>query len=131
MPVLSLLRQASPLASGAHQVALLEREGSVPSFDGTLAKRWHGRAATGRVRAKTGTLDKVVALAGYVAINGDHPIAFAILVNDIPPGQRASARTAADEILAMSENDNPYERTLIEITVARTLRSIMEGAVPV
>ena len=38
---------------------------------------------------------------------------------------------AADEILAMGEKDNPYERTLIEITVARTLRSIMEGAVPV
>ena len=26
---------------------------------------------------------------------------------------------------------HPYERTLIEITVARTLRSIMEGSIPV
>jgi D-alanyl-D-alanine carboxypeptidase len=51
------------------------------------------------VRAKTGTLDKVTALAGYVAIDSEHPVGFAILVNDIPPGQRASARTAADEIL--------------------------------
>jgi D-alanyl-D-alanine carboxypeptidase/D-alanyl-D-alanine-endopeptidase (penicillin-binding protein 4) len=71
----------------------------VGGVDGTLAKRWHGHAAAGRVRAKTGTLDKVVALAGYVAIDGQHPVGFAILVNDIPPGQRASARTAADEIL--------------------------------
>jgi len=37
MPVLSLLRQGSPLASGTQQVALLEREGTVPSFDCTLA----------------------------------------------------------------------------------------------
>jgi radical SAM/Cys-rich protein len=37
MPVLSLLRQGSPLASGARQVALLEREGPAPPFDRTLA----------------------------------------------------------------------------------------------
>ena len=71
----------------------------VGGVDGTLAKRWHGHPASGRVRAKTGTLDKVTTLAGYVAIDGDHPLAFAILVNDIPPGQRASARTVADEII--------------------------------
>jgi carbon-monoxide dehydrogenase medium subunit len=44
---------------------------------------------------------------------------------------KKAASVAADEILAMAEKDNPYERTLIEITVARTLRSIMEGAIPV
>lgn len=71
----------------------------VGGVDGTLAKRWHGRPAAGRVRAKTGTLDKVTALAGYVAIDSQHPVGFAILVNDIPPGGRASARSAADEIL--------------------------------
>jgi carbon-monoxide dehydrogenase medium subunit len=37
---------------------------------------------------------------------------------------------AADEILAMGQKDNSYERTLIEIAVARTLRSIMEGSMP-
>src|SRR6185436_20238589 len=71
----------------------------IGGVDGTLAKRWHGHPARGRVRAKTGTLDKVVTLAGYVAIDSEHPLGFAILVNDIPPGQRASARTAADEII--------------------------------
>jgi len=44
--------------------------------------------------------------------------------------KKASA-VAADEILAQSDKDNPYERTLIEIAVARTLRSIMEGSMPV
>jgi serine-type D-Ala-D-Ala carboxypeptidase/endopeptidase (penicillin-binding protein 4) len=71
----------------------------VGGVDGTLAKRWHGHPARGRVRAKTGTLDKVVTLAGYLAIDSQHPVGFAVLVNDIPPGQRASARTAADEII--------------------------------
>jgi D-alanyl-D-alanine carboxypeptidase/D-alanyl-D-alanine-endopeptidase (penicillin-binding protein 4) len=71
----------------------------VGGIDGTLARRWRGRPASGRVRAKTGTLDKVTTLAGYFAIDGHHPLGFAILVNDIPPGQRASARTAADDII--------------------------------
>jgi D-alanyl-D-alanine carboxypeptidase/D-alanyl-D-alanine-endopeptidase (penicillin-binding protein 4) len=71
----------------------------VGGVDGTLARRWRGRPASGRVRAKTGTLDKVATLAGYFAIDSHHPLGFAILVNDIPPGQRASARTAADDII--------------------------------
>lgn len=71
----------------------------VGGVDGTLARRLHGRAAAGRVRAKTGTLDKVITLAGYVALDSQRPVGFAILVNDIPPGQRSSARTAADDIL--------------------------------
>src|SRR5262245_53794724 len=44
--------------------------------------------------------------------------------------KRAAAQ-AADELLALSEKDNSYERTLIEIVVSRTLRSIMEGSIPV
>ncbi len=67
--------------------------------DGTLAKRWHGRPAQGRVRAKTGTLDKVITLAGFVGIDGGHLIAFAILVNDIPPGQRPATRAMADDMV--------------------------------
>ncbi|HSN25219.1 MAG TPA: D-alanyl-D-alanine carboxypeptidase/D-alanyl-D-alanine-endopeptidase [Kofleriaceae bacterium] len=67
--------------------------------DGTLAKRWHGRAAAGRVRAKTGTLDKVTTLAGYVAVDGGHELAFAILANDIPAGQRNTARAIADDMV--------------------------------
>jgi D-alanyl-D-alanine carboxypeptidase/D-alanyl-D-alanine-endopeptidase (penicillin-binding protein 4) len=67
--------------------------------DGTLAKRWTKSAAKGRVRAKTGTLDKVVSLAGYVATDDSHQLAFAIVANDIPPGQRAAARALADAIV--------------------------------
>ena len=67
--------------------------------DGTLARRWVGRPAMGRVRAKTGTLDKVSSLAGYVGVDGGHLVAFAILANDIPAGQRPLVRAMADEMV--------------------------------
>lgn len=75
--------------------------GSLPigGIDGTLARRWKDHPARGRIRAKTGTLDKVVSLAGYLGIDGAHEIAFAIVVNDIPPGQRGAARAMADEMV--------------------------------
>jgi aerobic carbon-monoxide dehydrogenase medium subunit len=44
---------------------------------------------------------------------------------------KKAAEVAANEILQVAKKDNSYERTLIEITVARTLRSIMEGSIPV
>jgi D-alanyl-D-alanine carboxypeptidase/D-alanyl-D-alanine-endopeptidase (penicillin-binding protein 4) len=67
--------------------------------DGTLARRWAGRPAMGRVRAKTGTLDKVSSLAGYIGVDGGHLLAFAILANDIPQGQRGQVRAMADEMV--------------------------------
>jgi len=77
--------------------------GSLPigGVDGTLARRWHGQPAQGRVRAKTGTLDKVLTLAGYVAADSRVPLAFAIVINDIPPGQRPVARAVVDDIVAV------------------------------
>ncbi len=44
---------------------------------------------------------------------------------------KKAAEIAANDILDIAKKDNSYERTLIEITVARTLRSIMEGSFPV
>jgi D-alanyl-D-alanine carboxypeptidase/D-alanyl-D-alanine-endopeptidase (penicillin-binding protein 4) len=96
-------RQLTTVLRAAHQDFRVGPDliASLPvgGVDGTLARRWHGHPAKGRVRAKTGTLDKVTTLAGYLALDGLHPLGFAILVNDIPPGQRASARTAADDII--------------------------------
>ena len=71
----------------------------IGGVDGTLAKRWHGHPARGRVRAKTGTLDKVTTIAGYIGVDSGHPLAFAILVNDIPAGKRGEARAMADEMV--------------------------------
>ena len=71
----------------------------VGGVDGTLAKRWHDHPARGRVRAKTGTLDRVTALAGYVGVDGAHELAFVVVTNDIPSGQRGNARTMADDMV--------------------------------
>jgi serine-type D-Ala-D-Ala carboxypeptidase/endopeptidase (penicillin-binding protein 4) len=71
----------------------------VGGMDGTLARRWHTSDARGRVRAKTGTLAAVTTLAGYVAVDSARPLAFAILVNDIPTGQKGPARAMADDML--------------------------------
>ena len=68
-------------------------------YDGTLARRFHGKPGMGRVRAKTGTLDRVKTLAGYVGVDSGHLIAFAILVNEIPAGQRGSVTLVADEMV--------------------------------
>lgn len=42
---------------------------------------------------------------------------------------KRAAQVAADEMGELAEKHNAYEHTLIEITVARTLRSIMDGAI--
>ena len=44
---------------------------------------------------------------------------------------KRTAAIAAAEILELGNSEDGYERSLIEIAVARTLRSIMEGSMPV
>jgi len=43
---------------------------------------------------------------------------------------KKASSVAAEEILALAKKDNAYERSLIEIAVARTLRGIIEGGMP-
>lgn len=50
--------------------------------EGTLAGRMRGTPGEGNVRAKTGTLTNVRALAGYVTTAEGEPLAFAILANN-------------------------------------------------
>jgi D-alanyl-D-alanine carboxypeptidase/D-alanyl-D-alanine-endopeptidase (penicillin-binding protein 4) len=56
----------------------------VAGRDGTIRWRMDGTPAAGRLRAKTGTLEGVVALSGYVQNAAGKVLAFAILVNDSP-----------------------------------------------
>jgi D-alanyl-D-alanine carboxypeptidase/D-alanyl-D-alanine-endopeptidase (penicillin-binding protein 4) len=96
-------KQLVTLLRGAHADYRIGPDlvGSLPvgGMDGTLARRWRNSPARGRVRAKTGTLEKVVTLAGFVAVDSNHPVAFAILVNDIPTGQKGPARAMADDMV--------------------------------
>lgn len=50
--------------------------------DGTLKYRFEGTEAVGRLRAKTGTLENVSALSGYVQAVGGERFVFSIMVND-------------------------------------------------
>src|SRR5229473_4787328 len=54
----------------------------IAARDGTMRLRMEGTDAAGRLRAKTGTLDKVTALSGFVQSLGGERFAFSVLVND-------------------------------------------------
>lgn len=69
----------------------------VAGRDGTIRYRMEGTAADGRLRAKTGTLEKVTSLSGYVETSGRRRLAFAVVVNDFP-GRSPGAVRAVDAI---------------------------------
>lgn len=71
----------------------------IGGVDGTLRSRFTGRPAEGLVRAKTGTLAKVSALAGYVGADSSRLLAFAILLNELTPAQRGEARLLQEDLV--------------------------------
>jgi D-alanyl-D-alanine carboxypeptidase/D-alanyl-D-alanine-endopeptidase (penicillin-binding protein 4) len=77
---------------------------TIGGVDGTLARRFTGTAAAGNIRGKTGTIDQVSALSGYVTTAGGDQLVLSIIVNGVPtPGQRT---TLIDEIVVALANFN-------------------------
>jgi D-alanyl-D-alanine carboxypeptidase/D-alanyl-D-alanine-endopeptidase (penicillin-binding protein 4) len=77
----------------------------VASYSGTLANRFDGTTATagvGLVRAKTGTLTSVSALAGMVITTDGHILTFALIANGVTgtSAGTAAAEDALDQIAA-------------------------------
>ena len=65
---------AGPLAKGL----------PVAGTSGTLLRRFLGTTAAGKVRAKTGSLLEVVALAGFATGRDGRDFAFSLVANDLP-----------------------------------------------
>ena len=57
---------------------------AVGGVDGTLRNRFKGTAADGNFRGKTGTLDQVSALSGYVTTAAGEELIVSIIVNTLP-----------------------------------------------
>ena len=75
---------------------------TVGGVDGTLRNRFKGTRAAGNVRGKTGTIDQVSALSGYVRTAAGEELVFSMVVNGVnEPGARTSAM---DEIVVSLAN---------------------------
>jgi D-alanyl-D-alanine carboxypeptidase/D-alanyl-D-alanine-endopeptidase (penicillin-binding protein 4) len=61
----------------------------VAGESGTLRKRMRGTAAEGKVRAKTGTLNEVSALAGFAHSASGEDLTFAFIINGALPNAHA------------------------------------------
>jgi D-alanyl-D-alanine carboxypeptidase/D-alanyl-D-alanine-endopeptidase (penicillin-binding protein 4) len=66
---------------------------------GTLSGRFGDLPATYSVRAKTGTLSGVSALAGYIEQNGKRIVAFAIATNNFPECMEKEVKKGEEELI--------------------------------
>lgn len=71
---------------------------AVAGTDGTTVHRMEKSVAERYVRAKTGTLNGVSCLSGYAGAPGRVPLAFSILMNEVPDTGTQDARRAQDAI---------------------------------
>jgi D-alanyl-D-alanine carboxypeptidase/D-alanyl-D-alanine-endopeptidase (penicillin-binding protein 4) len=69
-------------------------------WDGTLKKRLRSEVINRRIRAKTGTLEGVSCLSGYVYTADDEPLAFSILINGYV-GEAKPYQTLQDELCTL------------------------------
>jgi len=82
----------------------------VGGVDGTLANRYRGSPAAGRVHAKTGSLGHVNALAGYLDTLKGERVAFAIYTNNHNLPGRKAIETIDRIVLAIVEDAKPPKK---------------------
>jgi D-alanyl-D-alanine carboxypeptidase/D-alanyl-D-alanine-endopeptidase (penicillin-binding protein 4) len=76
----------------------------IAGIDGTLKKRMKGSGAERWVRAKTGFINGVVALAGYAGLKGGTSLTFVFIYNG--PQDEAKVRQFYDDVLIDLVNGN-------------------------
>lgn len=77
----------------------------VGARDGTLARRFLGTALEGKIFAKTGSLDGVNALAGFLTAASGRTLVFAVYAND-RPSTAGSATEVMDRMLVALAAEN-------------------------
>ncbi len=85
-------------------------EASLPvaAKTGSLKRRYHGSPAEGRVRAKTGFLENVYALSGYLTSLTGRALAFSVIVNGTGGGMDEEALDAIDRlVVALVKGEAP------------------------
>jgi len=98
--LLTLLRLA--IDPGHPQLAPLLAGLPVAAFSGTLSGRFGGvaHAGAGLIRAKTGTLDGVIALAGYLQDASGATLVFATIATDVARTATTVTEAALDRLTA-------------------------------
>lgn len=81
-----------------------EFRGTLPigGLDGTLSDRFQHGPLRGRVFAKTGTLDEVSSLSGYVVARSGRTLVFSILCNGHMPAAKGITKTIDGIVSAMA-----------------------------
>ena len=76
----------------------------VGGVDGTLKRRFTGTILEGKVHAKTGTLNQVNALSGYMTTASGKTLIFSSFVNDTPGDKSMTAVIDKALVLIAAEN---------------------------
>ncbi len=77
---------------------------TIGGVDGTLRNRFKGTRASGNIRGKTGTIDQVSALSGYVKTLAGEELVFSMIVNGVP--ETSTRVNLLDEIVVLLANFN-------------------------
>jgi len=77
---------------------------TIGAVDGTLRNRFKGTSAAANVRGKTGTIDQVSSLSGYVNTQTGEKLVFSILINGVTDVKLR--QTVIDEIVLLLSNFN-------------------------
>jgi serine-type D-Ala-D-Ala carboxypeptidase/endopeptidase (penicillin-binding protein 4) len=77
---------------------------TIGGVDGTLANRFKGTAAASNMRGKTGTINQVSALSGYLNTAGGEQLVLSIIVNGVP--QTRDRTSLIDDIVVSLANFN-------------------------
>ena len=85
-----------------HRAGRVYREAlPVAGVDGSLRNRMKGTAAERKVRAKTGTIDRVHTLSGYLTSAAGERLAFSIMLNNYQADSKYSVKDDIDPMAVM------------------------------